>query len=81
MRTGQIDLIEKSIVSLRVLAEAFAREINSVSPEFDLLGKSSRKSKEALLTISVLLPKLEAVRETLNVPLESRSRCESCDDG
>jgi hypothetical protein len=81
MRTGQIDLIEKSIVSLRVLAEAFAREINSGSAEFDLLGKSSRKSKEALLTIRVLLPKLEAVRENLNVPLESRSRCESCDDG
>jgi len=55
------DLIDRSIADLQELATEFATELELARP---LPGKTLRhlRRKEALLTISILLPKLAAVR-------------------
>jgi hypothetical protein len=55
------DLIERSIADLQQLATEFATELEISRPR---PGKTVRhlRQKEALLTISILLPKLAAVR-------------------
>ena len=57
-----IDLIDRSIADLQQLATEFATELEFARP---IPGKTSRylRQKEALLTISILLPKLAAVRQ------------------
>jgi hypothetical protein len=54
-------LIDRSIADLQQLAQEFAAELEVSRP---VPGKTLRhlRRKEALLTISVLLPKLAAVR-------------------
>jgi hypothetical protein len=56
------DLIDPSIADLEQLATEFATELELARP---LPAKSSRhlRQKEAFLTISILLPKLAAVRQ------------------
>lgn len=55
------DLIDRSIADLEQLATEFATELEVARP---VPGKTLRhlRRKEALLTISILLPKLAAVR-------------------
>ena len=61
MADDSADLIDRSIADLQQLASEFATELEMARP---LPGKSLRhlRRKEALLTISILLPKLAAVR-------------------
>jgi hypothetical protein len=85
MNTDSPALIGNSIATLRRLAEMLSNDINAsrglaLTPE-------RRTSKELLLTISVLLPKLEAARpllESTHSLVDSvtsySARCESCDD-
>jgi hypothetical protein len=61
MPTDFIALIDRSISDLQQLAAEFAVELEHSRP---VPGKSLRylRRKEALLTINILLPKLNAVR-------------------
>ena len=55
-------LIEQSIEQLQVLSSALAEEVQS-QPRDVALSPAKRVRKEALLTISILLPKLRAARD------------------
>lgn len=65
-------LIDQSIADLEALSAQLAGEIPSNSRAMPALPFEVRLSKEALLTISVLLPKLRAVRAR-DVVLASRT--------
>jgi hypothetical protein len=74
-----LTLIDRTIEHLETLTELLADEVderlrNELKPEGKLC-------KEALLTISVLLPKLKAVRCTpVAMTPDYRSACPSCED-
>lgn len=78
MRTDHIALINQSIVGLQRLADAFATDAQSLSnaPE----SRAPQTAKEALLTIRVLLPKLEAARALLHQSAAPPIRCVGCED-
>jgi hypothetical protein len=73
MRTDHIALINQSIVGLQRLADAFAADSS-------LPARAPQTAKEALLTIRVLLPKLEAARALLHQPEAPPIRCVGCED-
>ena len=74
-------VIDGSIAQLERLATFLADEIQQPWTTTRLPLSERRLCKEALLTISVLLPKLQAVRRAQAVDLEHRSpRCRSCED-
>ena len=74
-----LTLIDRTIEHLESLAELLADEVDErfrseLKPEDKLC-------KEALLTISVLLPKLKAVHCTpVAITADYRSACPSCDE-
>ncbi len=74
-----LTLIDRTIEHLETLTELLADEVDErLRSELKPEGKLC---KEALLTISVLLPKLRAVRCTpVAMTAEYRSACPSCDD-
>ena len=53
-------LIERSILLLESLAVVFANEVACRSAAHESFDEAARRRKEALLTISVLIPKLRA---------------------
>jgi hypothetical protein len=61
MQSDAIHLLDRSIADLQQLASEFAAELEFARP---VPGKSLQhlRKKEALMTISILLPKLAAVR-------------------
>jgi hypothetical protein len=61
MHSDAIQLLDRSITDLQQLAVELAAELERTRP---IPGKTLQqlRKKEALLTISVLLPKLAAVR-------------------
>jgi hypothetical protein len=67
MQYDSIALLDRSIADLEKLASEFAAELEVVRP---VPGKTLRhlRRKEALLTISILLPKLAAVRRLEHDP-------------
>jgi hypothetical protein len=67
MNSSPDEVIGRSIATLRQLSQVLEHS----APE--------RKARELLLTIGVLLPKLEAARPILQLPL-IKSRCEICDE-
>jgi hypothetical protein len=62
VRAESLQIIDRSISQLRELAGALAEEIGSASASQVPLTPARRSCKEVLLTLSVLLPKLEAAR-------------------
>jgi hypothetical protein len=62
MRAESLQIIDQSINQLRELAGALAEEVGSASASQMPLTPVRRSCKEVLLTLSVLLPKLEAAR-------------------
>jgi hypothetical protein len=73
-------LIDQSIAQLQALSAFLAQEVQQPSPKSSALPPEQRICKEALLTISVLLPKLYAARRVHTMPsIPSRSGCASCD--
>ena len=62
MRSESLEIIDQSISQLRALAGALAEEVGSASAAQLPLTPGRRSCKEVLLTVSVLLPKLEAAR-------------------
>lgn len=75
-------LIDRSIAHLERLAAFLADEIQQPWTTTTALPLSDRRlCKEALLTISVLLPKLQAVRRAgVSSSQPQRPHCQSCDD-
>jgi len=63
MRSESLDIIDQSICQLRALAGALAEEVGSASAAQLPLTPTRRSCKEVLLTVSILLPKLEAARK------------------
>jgi hypothetical protein len=85
MNTQSLAIIGNSIDTLRRLAEMLSNDVNAAHGL--ALTPERRTSKELLLTIGVLLPKLEAARpllESTHSLVDSSpnypARCESCDD-
>lgn len=73
--------IDRSIAELETLAAFLADEVQRPWQTTALPLVDRRLYKEALLTISVLLPKLQAVRRAHVVPPERQTpRCQNCDE-
>jgi hypothetical protein len=73
-------LLDTSIATLHTLAAFFADELGNCGQESPVPSSEARACPEALLTISVLIPKLQAARYVVaDAGLPSR-RCASCDD-
>lgn len=73
-------VIEQSIEQLERLSSLLAGDIPSNSRTMTELPARVRLSKETLLTISVLLPKLHAVREARQPPRAHTRTCPTCED-
>ena len=67
MNSNSDEIIGRSIATLRQLSQMLVH------------GEPERRAKELLLSISVLLPKLEAARPILQLPA-IQPRCEICDE-
>ena len=79
MRSDRMSIINQSIVGLQQLATVLAEDAHQADS-----SRAPQTAKEALLTIRVLLPKLEAARALLIQPAQSMApyiRCMGCDDG
>jgi len=80
MSNGAPVLIDRSIVQLEKLAAFLADEVEQPQSTTLLPLSERRLCKEALLTISVLLPKLRAVRRVHDFLEDQQApRCTSCD--
>jgi len=74
-------LLDTSIAQLRILAAFLAEEMGEYRQQSEATNLEARACKEILLTISVLIPKLQAARyvvaeEGADAPV---ARCVSCD--
>ena len=78
MRVDHIALINQSIIGLQRLADAFAADARTLQQAPG--ARAPQTAKEALLTIRVLLPKLEAARASLHQPAAPPIRCVGCED-
>jgi len=74
-------LLAQSIDQLESLAAFLAEEVHRAPPPASPSVPEQRLCKEALLSISVLLPKLKAVRNLQPMPRElPPPRCPVCED-
>ena len=74
-------LLDTSIANLRTLAAFFADELGSCGRTSTDQSPEARACQEALLTISVLIPKLQAARYVVPDAALPATRCTSCEDG
>jgi hypothetical protein len=82
MRTPSL-FIQHQITNLRVLTELLAAHVDGLSMP-NSVSREALLCRESMLTIGVLLPKLEATRQALqpldNEPILQPHRvCENCD--
>jgi hypothetical protein len=86
MRTPSL-FIQHQISNLRVLTELLSAHVEGL-PMPNAVSREALLCRESMLTISVLLPKLEATRQVLqpqDEPLDDRAMqlqqrvCENCD--
>ena len=74
-------LLETSIAQLKTLASFLAEEMGEYRDRSDAVTPEARACKEILLTISVLIPKLQAARYVVadegSGPLR---HCVNCED-
>ena len=73
-------VIDQSIAQLHALSSALAGEIPSNSRQVATLPCETRLSKKALLTLSILLPKLQAIRAAQRGPAPLPQGCKQCGD-
>jgi hypothetical protein len=73
-------LLDTSIANLRTLAAFFADELGNCGRASMVPSPEARACQEALLTISVLIPKLQAARYVVADPAVAATRCANCDD-
>jgi hypothetical protein len=73
-------LLDTSIANLRTLAAFFADQLGNCGRVSAVPSPEARACQEALLTISVLIPKLQAARYVVADAALPASHCPSCDD-
>lgn len=75
-------LLDTSIAQLRTLAAFLAEEMGEYqrAERSESANLEARACKEILLTISVLIPKLQAARYVVTDDGTPTGRCASCDD-
>jgi hypothetical protein len=73
-------LLDTSIAQLRTLAAFLAEEMGEYRDKAEPASLEARACKEILLTISVLIPKLQAARYVVADETPSFGKCVSCDD-
>ena len=73
-------LLDTSIAQLQTLASFLAEEMGTARERTEVATPEARACKEILLTISVLIPKLQAARYVMPKD-DFGSRCETCDEG
>lgn len=73
-------LLDTSIANLRTLAAFFADELGNCGRASSVPSPEARACQEALLTISVLIPKLQAARYVVADGAQAVPRCTTCDD-
>jgi hypothetical protein len=74
-------LLDTSIAQLRILAAFLAEEMGEYRNQAEAANLEARACKEILLTISVLIPKLQAARHVVvaeDGADASGARCASC---
>ncbi len=75
-------LLDTSIAQLRTLAAFLAEEMGELRDKSEPANLEARACKEILLTISVLIPKLQAARYVVaDDGIGFGGRCVSCDGG
>jgi hypothetical protein len=73
-------LLDTSIANLRTLAAFFADELGNCGRPSAVPSPEARACREALLTIGVLIPKLQAARYVVTDAALPATRCANCDD-
>jgi hypothetical protein len=73
-------LLDVSIANLRSLATALADELGDCGKPLAPTSPEARVCKEALLTISVLIPKLQVARSMVPVSAMLGQTCSHCED-
>jgi hypothetical protein len=81
MTTTPRVLLDTSIAQLQTLAGFLADEIGEYRQRSAVATPEARACKEILLTISVLIPKLQAARYVVTEDGTARRRCLDCDEG
>ena len=75
-------LLDTSIAQLRTLAAFLAEEMGEYQEKSEPVASlEARACKEILLTISVLIPKLQAARYVVADEAPAFVKCVSCDEG
>jgi len=78
--THPLLLLQESIDWLEKLSIFLASEVHSDPGVSAALPRKERVSKETLLTIRVLLPKLHEVRNAHTQAISAGRYCQSCED-
>ena len=73
-------LLDTSIAQLRTLASFLAEEMGEYREKAESANLEARACKEILLTISVLIPKLQAARYVVADEPPAIRPCVSCDE-
>jgi hypothetical protein len=73
-------LLDTSIANLRTLAGFFADELGHCGRGTAVPSPEARACQEALLSIGVLIPKLQAARYVVADAAVPAPRCSSCED-
>jgi hypothetical protein len=74
-------LLDTSIAQLQTLASFLAEEMGEYRQRTVVATPEARACKEILLTISVLIPKLQAARYVVADDATRLGRCVDCEDG
>jgi hypothetical protein len=80
MTSNPLLLIRESIERLEQLSDFLASEVRANPTMSASLPPEKRISKETLLTISVLLPKLHEVRDAHTQAISAGRYCRHCED-
>jgi hypothetical protein len=73
-------LLDTSIAQLRTLAAFLAEEMTEYRDKSEPASLEARACREILLTISVLIPKLQAARYVVAEESAPLQRCVSCEE-
>jgi len=81
MTTSPRLLLDTSIAQLQTLASFLAEEMGQYRQRTVVATPEARACKEILLTISVLIPKLQAARYVVIDENAALGRCVDCEEG
>jgi hypothetical protein len=81
MTTSPRLLLDTSIAQLQTLASFLAEEMGEYRQRTVVASPEARACKEILLTISVLIPKLQAARYVVADEAVRLGRCVDCEEG